>query len=109
MPIWSSSPHRRSALSALDRHRPYGADLLAAIFAAGMGRCRDERTGADTITSMRSLNIDCWRMVVPVKDQLAAKTRLHPPPGVARADLAHAFALDTITAVLAGIPPGHLI
>jgi 2-phospho-L-lactate guanylyltransferase len=28
---------------------------------------------------------------------------------VARADLAHAFALDTIAAAVAGIPPGHLV
>lgn len=57
---------------------------------------------------MRSLEIDRWRLIVPVKGQLAAKTRLHPPPGVARADLAHAFALDTITAVV-GMRPDHLI
>lgn len=54
-------------------------------------------------------NIDHWRVVVPVKGQLAAKSRLYPPAGVARADLAHAFALDTITAALAGIPPIHLV
>ena len=58
---------------------------------------------------MRSLDIDRWRLIVPVKGQLAAKTRLHPPAGVARADLAHAFALDTITAVVACMPPDHLI
>jgi len=58
---------------------------------------------------MRSLDIDHWRLIVPVKGQLAAKTRLHPPAGVARADLAHAFALDTITAVVACMPPDHLI
>jgi 2-phospho-L-lactate guanylyltransferase len=58
---------------------------------------------------MRSLDIDRWRLIVPVKGQLAAKTRLHPPTGVARADLAHAFALDTITAVVACLPPDHLI
>ena len=59
-------------------------------------------------TPMRPLEIDRWRLIVPVKSQLAAKTRLHPPPGVARADLAHAFALDTITAVV-GMQPGHLL
>jgi 2-phospho-L-lactate/phosphoenolpyruvate guanylyltransferase len=58
---------------------------------------------------MPSLDIDRWRLIVPVKGQLAAKTRLHPPAGVARADLAHAFALDTITAVVACVPPDHLI
>jgi len=58
---------------------------------------------------MRSPEIDRWRLIVPVKGQLAAKSRLHPPAGVARADLAHAFALDTITAAVAGIPPAHLV
>jgi 2-phospho-L-lactate guanylyltransferase len=58
---------------------------------------------------MRSPDIDRWRLIVPVKGQLAAKSRLHPPAGVARADLAHAFALDTITAALACIPPAHLV
>lgn len=58
---------------------------------------------------MCSPDIDSWRLVVPVKSQLSAKSRLHPPTGVARADLAHAFALDTITAAVAGIPPGQLV
>jgi len=58
---------------------------------------------------MCSPDIDRWRLIVPVKDQLTAKSRLHPPAGVARADLAHAFALDTITAAVAGIPPEQLV
>ena len=58
---------------------------------------------------MHPPSIDRWRLVVPVKGQPAAKSRLHPPPGVARADLAHAFALDTITAALACIPPAQLV
>ena len=58
---------------------------------------------------MRSPDIGHWRLIIPVKDQLTAKSRLHPPAGVARADLAHAFALDTITAAVAGIPPAHLV
>jgi 2-phospho-L-lactate/phosphoenolpyruvate guanylyltransferase len=58
---------------------------------------------------MRSPSIDRWRLIVPVKGQLAAKSRLHPPDGVARADLAHAFALDTITAVVACIPPAQVV
>jgi 2-phospho-L-lactate guanylyltransferase len=58
---------------------------------------------------MCSHDIDRWRLVVPVKGQLTAKSRLHPPAGVARADLAHAFALDTITATVAGIPPAQLV
>ena len=55
------------------------------------------------------MDIDRWRLIVPVKSQPAAKSRLNPPAGVARADLAHAFALDTITAAAACIPPAHLV
>ena len=58
---------------------------------------------------MHSPEIGSWRLIVPVKGQLAAKSRLHPPDGVARVDLAHAFALDTITAVLACMPPTALV
>lgn len=58
---------------------------------------------------MRPPEIDHWRLIVPVKGQQTAKSRLHPPAGVARADLAHAFALDTLTAALAAVPPAHLI
>jgi 2-phospho-L-lactate guanylyltransferase len=53
--------------------------------------------------------IERWRLIVPVKGHLSAKSRLHPPAGVGRADLAHAFALDTITAAMAAVPPGHLV
>lgn len=58
---------------------------------------------------MCSLDIAHWRVIVPVKGQLSAKTRLHPPAGVARADLAHALALDTLTAALCCVTPDHLI
>lgn len=58
---------------------------------------------------MHSPDIDHWRLIVPVKGQQTAKSRLHPPAGVARADLAHAFALDTLTATMAAVPPAHLI
>ncbi len=44
-------------------------------------------------------------MVVPVKRTAIGKTRLRVPAGVARADLALAFALDTLTAVYRVIPP----
>jgi 2-phospho-L-lactate/phosphoenolpyruvate guanylyltransferase len=79
------------------------------IFVAGAGRCRDEHGRTETINQMCFPDADGWRLIVPVKGQLTAKSRLHPPAGVARADLAHAFALDTITAAVAGIPPGHLV
>jgi 2-phospho-L-lactate guanylyltransferase len=58
---------------------------------------------------MCSLAIHQWRLIVPVKGQLSAKTRLQPPAGVDRADLAHAFALDTITAAVAGVLPDHVV
>lgn len=58
---------------------------------------------------MRSPHSDLWSVIIPVKGQLTAKTRLNPPAGVTRADLAHAFALDTIEAALAAIPPAQLV
>jgi 2-phospho-L-lactate/phosphoenolpyruvate guanylyltransferase len=58
---------------------------------------------------MRSPDIEPWRLIVPVKCQWTAKSRLDPPAGVTRADLAHAIALDTITAALAGLQPHHLV
>src|SRR5665811_1525736 len=85
------------------------ATWFAVIFATTTGRCRGEHADADTISSMCSLDINHWRVIVPVKGQLSAKTRLHPPAGVARADLAHALALDTLTAALSCVTPDHLI
>ena len=81
---------------------------FAAIFVVLPGPCRGGPTSAETISEMRPPESDCWRLVVPVKGRLTAKSRLHPPAGVARADLAHAFALDTITAAAAVIPPAQL-
>lgn len=40
-----------------------------------------------------------WQVVVPVKHASAAKTRLAPPSGVSRPELALAMARDTLTAV----------
>jgi 2-phospho-L-lactate/phosphoenolpyruvate guanylyltransferase len=57
---------------------------------------------------MSAPDISSWRIVVPVKDSVWAKSRLHPPPGIRRADLAHAFALDTVAAVARAVPPAHL-
>jgi 2-phospho-L-lactate guanylyltransferase len=85
------------------------AVLVAAIFPVQAGRCRDGPTATDTIREMCPPDIDHWRLVVPVKCQRTAKSRLHPPAGVARPDLAHAIALDTITAALAAIAPAHLV
>ncbi|SDO69688.1 2-phospho-L-lactate guanylyltransferase [Pedococcus dokdonensis] len=50
-----------------------------------------------------------WRLVVPVKGGAGAKTRLHPPPGVAREDLALALATDCLTAVCSGMPSGRVL
>ena len=49
-----------------------------------------------------------WRLVVPVKGGAAAKSRLHPPPGISRVDLARAIAHDCLTAVCAGMPRGRV-
>jgi 2-phospho-L-lactate guanylyltransferase len=84
------------------------AACVAVIFVAVAGRCRGERADAERINAMRAPDTDRWRLVIPVKAALAAKSRLHPPDGVARADLAHALALDTIAAAVGCIPPTQL-
>jgi 2-phospho-L-lactate/phosphoenolpyruvate guanylyltransferase len=50
-----------------------------------------------------------WHLVVPVKGGAAAKSRLHPPPGVAREELALALASDCLTACSAGMPVSRLL
>ena len=50
-----------------------------------------------------------WYLVVPVKGGATAKSRLHPPPGVGREDLALALATDCLTACCAGMPPAHVV
>ncbi|MEO5983654.1 MAG: 2-phospho-L-lactate guanylyltransferase [Pedococcus sp.] len=50
-----------------------------------------------------------WHLVVPVKGGAAAKSRLHPPAGVAREDLALALATDCLTACCTGMPPAHVV
>ncbi|GAA2159568.1 2-phospho-L-lactate guanylyltransferase [Pedococcus bigeumensis] len=50
-----------------------------------------------------------WHLVVPVKGGAAAKSRLHPPPGVGREDLALALATDCLTACCAGMPSGRVL
>lgn len=45
-----------------------------------------------------------WQLVLPVKARARAKSRLLPPAGIVRAELAHAFARDTLAAVFATIP-----
>ena len=46
---------------------------------------------------------------MPVKGGPTAKSRLHPPPGVAREALALALAEDCLTACAAGMPRGRLV
>lgn len=46
-----------------------------------------------------------WQLVVPVKGGRLAKSRLHPPSGVAREELARALAADCLAACCAGMPP----
>jgi 2-phospho-L-lactate guanylyltransferase len=48
--------------------------------------------------------VDGWTLLVPVKELAVAKTRLSRFAGAARADLALAFAIDTVTAALATDP-----
>ena len=50
-----------------------------------------------------------WYVVVPVKGGTAAKSRLHPPAGVAREDLALALATDCLTACCAAMAPAHVV
>ncbi len=50
-----------------------------------------------------------WHLVVPVKGGTGAKSRLHPPPGVRRSDLALAIATDCLTACCAGMPAGRVL
>lgn len=49
-----------------------------------------------------------WHLVVPVKGGAGAKSRLHPPPGVEREDLALALATDCLTAVCVSMPAGRV-
>lgn len=53
----------------------------------------------DTIMPVRAQRLSTWQLVVPVKSRHAAKSRLVPPSGVFRSDLALAFARDTLTAI----------
>ena len=58
---------------------------------------------------VRAQRLTTWQLVVPVKSRYAAKSRLVPPSGVSRSDLALAFARDTLTAIAAVISADRLI
>lgn len=49
---------------------------------------------------MGVLSVPRWTLLVPVKDLGHAKSRLVPPHGVDRSELAHAFAEDTLAAAV---------
>lgn len=53
---------------------------------------------------MESTVTSTWRVIVPVKHSARGKSRLRPPEGVQRRDLALAIALDTLQAVLDVVP-----
>ena len=50
-----------------------------------------------------------WQVVVPVKHVGAAKSRLDPPAGVRRADLARAMARDTLAVVCDAVGPASVV
>ena len=50
-----------------------------------------------------------WHLVVPVKGGAAAKSRLHPPVGVGREELALALATDCLTISCAGMPAARVL
>ncbi len=50
-----------------------------------------------------------WQVVLPVKDARDAKTRLRPPSGVPRTELARAMARDTLAAVCGLLPPDQVV
>ncbi len=49
-----------------------------------------------------------WHVVVPVKGVVGAKSRLVPPRGVDRGELAVAMALDTVESVCRVVAPGRV-
>lgn len=53
--------------------------------------------------------ISTWRLVVPIKDHRRGKSRLHPPQGVERSDVALAIAVDTLAAVRQVVPDEQLV
>lgn len=50
-----------------------------------------------------------WTVIVPIKGGPEAKSRLDPPPGVSRADLAAAIAADTVAAVACASAVGRVV
>lgn len=50
-----------------------------------------------------------WHVIVPVKHSELGKSRLSPPAGVERSDLALAIALDTLQVVLQVVPGSQVV
>ncbi|AKU16347.1 2-phospho-L-lactate guanylyltransferase [Luteipulveratus mongoliensis] len=50
-----------------------------------------------------------WHIIVPIKSRFRAKSRLQPPSGIARPDLAFALAMDTLSVVLEVIRADRVI
>lgn len=50
-----------------------------------------------------------WYLVLPVKNTARGKSRLSPPAGIGRSDLALAMALDTIDVVLQVVPAAQVV
>src|SRR5687768_13249205 len=71
------------------------------------GSVSSKRASTATIVSM-TFPVD-WHLVVPVKAGASAKSRIHPPPGFAREDLALARATDCLTACCSGMPPSRVL
>jgi 2-phospho-L-lactate guanylyltransferase len=91
--------------------------MPSCVIFAWRGGAVEAGLGPDTIGAMTIPSIDVrdgtvphrWRVVVPVKAQHLAKSRLHPPAGVDRSELAHAFALDTLEVAASCVQPRHLV
>jgi 2-phospho-L-lactate/phosphoenolpyruvate guanylyltransferase len=59
---------------------------------------------SENIVLVEAAVTSTWHVIVPVKHSARAKSRLRPPAGVPRRDLALAIALDTLDTVLAVVP-----
>lgn len=55
------------------------------------------------------LSVPTWHVVVPVKGRSGAKTRLVPPPGVDRGELALAMACDALVALRRVVPVDRVV
>lgn len=66
---------------------------------------REGRGGrSENIINVESAVTSTWHVIVPVKHSARGKSRLRPPAGVDRRDLALAIALDTLDTVLTVVP-----